>query len=101
MQMAVCCARIVRVELAIHDAVEAHRAGARADHRGEHEQENFPARPAAVVPRRDEHRGECEGQGEDRVREAHEGEPDFYQRKHSTFNIQRSTSKGKLGSPEE
>ena len=45
-EMAVLRARIGRIEFAIRDAVERHRASARGDHRQQDEAEEFPTRPA-------------------------------------------------------
>ena len=74
-QMTIGRARVQRVELAVNDPIERHRARPRADHRGENQPESFPARPAAIVARRHHHRRQRERQRENRVREAHERTP--------------------------
>ena len=93
-------ARIQRVELSIHDAVERHRARSRGDYRGEDQTERPPAGPAAIVASGHEHRRQREGQGEDGVREAHEGKPFVNLGKHRTMNIEHGTSNGQPASPE-
>jgi len=80
-------ARIQRVKFAVHDAIEGHRAGARADHRRENQSKRAPARPAAIVPRGDGQAASAKGRAKavcgKRTKEAHF----FNQGKHSTFNI--------------
>ncbi len=68
-------ARVQRVELAVHNAVEGHGAGAGADHRDQDEAQRAPAGPAAVGAGGDRHRSQGEGKGEDGVREPNEGSP--------------------------
>ena len=76
-------ARIQGVELAVHDAVEGHGAGAGADHGGQDQAERAPAGPAVVLAGGHRHRSQSERQGEDRVGEPHEGKPFVKQGEHS------------------
>ncbi len=87
--MTVFCARIERVEFAVHNAIERHRAGPRANHRRQNQPENFPARPAAVIARGHEHRRQRERQRKDRVREADEAAPFLNGGDHSFSSAQR------------
>ena len=89
--MAVGRARIQRVEFAVHDAIERHRAGSRANHRGENQSENFPARPAAIIARRHHHRCQRERQRENRVRKRTNEAPFFNYGKHLLTQRHRDT----------
>ena len=83
---------IERVEFAVSDSVEGHRARPGGDHRGENQSERAPARPAAIVARGHAHGRQRERQREDRVREAHEGKPFVNCGEHRTMNIECRTS---------
>ena len=63
------------VELAVHDAVERHGAGARAENRADDEQKCAPTWPTALLARGHNHRREREGQGENGVRDFDEIRP--------------------------
>jgi len=80
--MTFCRARIQRVKFSIHNSIKRHRASPRANHRGENQSKSFPARPAAMVARRHEHRRQRERQREDGMRETHERTPFLNCRKH-------------------